>query len=146
MRAGALQLQDNAISPHSAGTYFTPGASAASGAGNYDAIGRWRTKDGSFTVDASGTLPNGKSFAGAAELKTILRADPSVFVKALAEKMLTYALGRGLETYDRATVQQIAQGVEKDGYKFSVLVQGIVGSVPFQQRRAAVESTEVAGK
>jgi hypothetical protein len=113
---------------------------------NYDAIGRWRTKDGSFAVDASGTLPNGKSFAGAAELKTILKDDPSVFVKALTEKMLTYALGRGLETYDRATVQEIAQGVGKSGYRFSALVQSVVASVPFQQRRAAVESTQVTSK
>jgi hypothetical protein len=113
---------------------------------NYDAIGRWRTRDGNFPVDASGTLPNGKSFAGAEELKVILKADPNVFVRALTEKMLTYALGRGLETYDRSTVRQISQRVEQDGYRFSALVQGVIASVPFQQRRAAVESTKVAAQ
>ena len=109
---------------------------------NYDAIGRWRTQDGSFPVDSSGTLPNGKSFAGAAELKAILKADPNAFAKALTEKMLTYALGRGLEAYDRPAVQQIVQRTAQNGYRFSALVQGIVASMPFQERRAAVESAQ----
>jgi hypothetical protein len=111
---------------------------------NYDAIGRWRTRDGNFAVDASGLLPNGKSFAGAAELKAILKADPGPFVQALTEKMLTYALGRGLEAYDRGTVQQISQSTAQHGYRFSTLLQGVVASIPFQQRRAAVESTQMA--
>ncbi len=111
---------------------------------NYDAIGRWRTEDGKFAVDASGTLPNGKSFTGAKELKEILKAEPDLFVRALTEKMLTYALGRGLEVFDRPTVLQISKQVEKSGYRFSALVNGVVESAPFQQRHAAVESTQVA--
>jgi hypothetical protein len=113
---------------------------------NYDAIGRWRAEDGKFPVDASGTLPSGRSFTGAKELKEILRADPDIFVRALTEKMLTYALGRGLETYDRPTVMAIAKQVREKQYRFSALVDGVVESVPFQQRHAAVESTQVAAK
>ncbi|HWC00842.1 MAG TPA: DUF1592 domain-containing protein, partial [Bryobacteraceae bacterium] len=74
---------------------------------NYDAIGRWRTHEGKFPVDASGSLPDGRSFAGARELKSVLRQDADAFAHCLTEKMLTYALGRGLERYDRPAVQQI---------------------------------------
>jgi len=111
---------------------------------NYDAIGRWRTQDGKFAGDASDTLPNGKTFTGAKELKELLKAEPDLFVRALTEKLLTYALGRGLEVYDRPTVLQISKQVENSGYRFSALVNGVVESVPFQQRHAAVESTQVA--
>jgi hypothetical protein len=110
---------------------------------NYDATGRWRTEDGKFPIDSSGTLPNGKSFTGAAELKTILRANPDAFVRALAEKLLTYALGRGLENFDRPAIQQIVDRARANGYRFSALIDGVVNSLPFQQRRAAVESSEV---
>jgi hypothetical protein len=106
---------------------------------NYDAIGRWRAADGKFPIDASGLLPNGKAFTGAAELKTILKADQRLFVRALTEKMLTYALGRGLENYDRAAVDEIAKSVENDGYRFSRLVQATVESMPFQMRRGLKE-------
>ncbi len=102
---------------------------------NYDAIGRYRSVDGKFPIDPSGTLPSGKSFAGAAELKTILRGDPQTFTRALSEKMLTYALGRGLESYDRAAVATVTQRVQQSDYRFSALVQAIVDSVPFQMRR-----------
>ena len=103
---------------------------------NYDAIGRYRTADGKFPIDPSGTLPNGKSFAGAAELKTILRGDPRTFTRALSEKLLTYALGRGLESYDRAAVAGITDRVQQSDYRFSALVQAIVESVPFEMRRS----------
>ncbi len=102
---------------------------------NYDAIGRYRTADGNFPIDPSGTLPNGKSFAGAAELKAILRADPQTFTRALSQKLLTYALGRGLESYDRAAIATITNRVQQSDYRFSALVQAIVDSVPFQMRR-----------
>jgi hypothetical protein len=102
---------------------------------NYDAIGRYRTSEGKFPIDSSGALPGGKSFAGAAELKTILRDDPQVFTRALSEKLLTYALGRGLESYDRAAVATIMDRVQQNGYRFSALVQAIVDSVPFEMRR-----------
>jgi hypothetical protein len=102
---------------------------------NYDAIGRWRTIDGNFPIDASGVLPGGKTFNGAAELRAILKADSARFVRALTDRMLTYALGRGLEVYDRPAVEKIANSVEQNGYRFSHLIDSIVVSVPFQQRR-----------
>ena len=102
---------------------------------NYDAIGRWRTMDGETPIDASGTLPTGESFTGPAELKAFLLGRKDDFVGTLTEKMLTYALGRGLERYDRPAVEEIARAVTDDEYRFSRLVLGIVQSMPFQMRR-----------
>ena len=102
---------------------------------NYDAIGNWRTKEGKSTIDASGTLPDGRTFNGPVELAKLLRSEHEAFVRCLAEKMLTYALGRGLEPGDRTTVRQIAARLAVNDYKYSTLVQEIVKSVPFQMRR-----------
>ncbi|HZT33927.1 MAG TPA: DUF1592 domain-containing protein [Bryobacteraceae bacterium] len=102
---------------------------------NYDAIGRWRTHEGKFPVDASGTLPDGRSFAGAGGLKAILRKDAPAFARCLTEKMLTYALGRGLEPYDRPAIQQICNKMAEENYRFSSLILGIVHSLPFQMGR-----------
>jgi len=103
---------------------------------NYDAIGQWRDKDGKFPIDASGQLPDGRKFVGANGLVDILMSDPKAFAKAMTEKMLIYALGRGLESYDRPVVNQIVAGMAAEQYRFSSLVLGIVNSVPFQERRA----------
>jgi len=102
---------------------------------NYDAVGRWRTKDGAFPIDATGTFPGGRTFATPAELKALLRSRMPQFTRALSERMLTYALGRGVEPYDRLVVKSLVAGAEADGYRIQSLVQGIVASVPFQQRR-----------
>jgi hypothetical protein len=102
---------------------------------NYDAIGAWRTEDGKFPVDAAGTLPDGRAFHTPEELKTILKADREYFTRALADKLLTYALGRGLERSDRQTVRIIANRVAAADYRFSTLVLEIVKSPPFQMRR-----------
>jgi mono/diheme cytochrome c family protein len=102
---------------------------------NFDAIGAWRERDGQFTIDPSGVLPSGQAFKGPAELKAILKSRREAFTRCLAEKLLTYALGRGLEPYDRCAVDQIAANVAKNGYKFSCLVDEIVKSDPFQMRR-----------
>jgi mono/diheme cytochrome c family protein len=102
---------------------------------NYDAIGAWRTQDGPFPIDASGKLPDGRAFAGPAELKQVLMGDKPVFAQALTDKMLTYALGRGLERADRRTVKAIAGRVAETDYRFSSLVLEIVNSLPFQMRR-----------
>ena len=91
--------------------------------------------DGKFAIDTSGVLPNGKSFRSPAELKTILMADRDAFARCLTEKMLTYALGRGLERYDKRTVDAITTKVAANDYRFSSLVMGIVNSMPFQMRR-----------
>jgi hypothetical protein len=104
---------------------------------NYDAIGRWRTMDGKFPVDVSGVLPDGKTFSGAEELRTILKADSGRFVRALSDKMLTYALGRGMEIYDRPAVENVARSVEQNGFHFSQLIDSIVDSAPFRMRRGA---------
>jgi mono/diheme cytochrome c family protein len=101
---------------------------------NYNAIGAWRTQDGKFPVDAAGTLPNGQSFHGPDELKSILSSDRDVFTRCLTEKLLTYALGRGLERYDRPTVRVIVQQVAASDYRFSSLVLAIVNSLPFQMQ------------
>jgi hypothetical protein len=102
---------------------------------NFDAIGAWRDFDGKFAIDASGTLPGGVEFDGPPELIEMLKtARRQQFCRCLAEKMLTYALGRGLESYDRCAVDKIIEGLEKDDFKFSALVSGIVQSEPFQLR------------
>jgi Protein of unknown function (DUF1592)/Protein of unknown function (DUF1588)/Protein of unknown function (DUF1587)/Protein of unknown function (DUF1585)/Protein of unknown function (DUF1595)/Planctomycete cytochrome C len=102
---------------------------------NYDAIGAFRTKDDGFPVDPSGTLPDGKSFKGPGELKQILKGKKELFSRCLSEKMLTYALGRGVEYYDRSTVEGINEALAKNDYRFSVLVTEIVKSDPFRLRR-----------
>jgi len=102
---------------------------------NFDAIGAWRTQDGKFPIDASGTLPDGRSFKGPQELKAILRADRAAFAEGLTEKLLIYALGRGLERYDRPTVKKITNRLAAENYRFSSLVLEIVKSLPFQMRR-----------
>ncbi len=103
---------------------------------NFNAIGGWRTKDGGQDIDPSGVLPTGETFKGPAELRAILKKRQDEFAKCLAEKMLTYALGRGTERYDRCAVEEIARRLKKDDYRFSTLVIEIVGSDPFQKRRA----------
>jgi len=103
---------------------------------NFDAIGRYRTVDGKFPIDASGTLPNGKSFANAEELIHILQDDKDAFTRCLVEKMLTFAIGRGLERYDRPVVDAISRRVAENQYRFSTLVMEIVTSAPFKMRHA----------
>jgi hypothetical protein len=106
---------------------------------NFDAIGRYRTMDGKFPIDSSGTLPSGKSFKNAEELIHILQDDKDAFTRCLVEKMLTFAIGRGLERYDRPVVSAIARRVEDNQYRFSTLVMEIVNSPPFQMRRGEVQ-------
>lgn len=113
---------------------------------NYDAIGRWRTADGKFPVDASGTLPNGKSFTTPAELSVLLKGDLPEFSRCLTEKMLTYALGRGLERYDRKTVDAIQTKLAASGYGFQDLIYEVVRSLPFQSRRGEVPTSQNVNK
>jgi hypothetical protein len=102
---------------------------------NFDGIGAYRTTDSGAPVEAGGRLVSGEEFKNAAELRTILttkkRAD---FYRCLTEKTLTYALGRGLEYYDRPAVAKIVAALEQDP-RFSTLIHGVVNSVPFQMRR-----------
>ncbi|MEO6568392.1 MAG: DUF1588 domain-containing protein, partial [Opitutaceae bacterium] len=108
---------------------------------NFDAIGAWRDKDsGGFPIDPSGVLPDGKSFSGATGLKEILNTKKELFLRSVTNKMMTYALGRGLEYYDRPAAEQIVTALTKNDYRFSTLVLEIVKSDPFQKRTATEEN------
>jgi mono/diheme cytochrome c family protein len=104
---------------------------------NYDAVGKFRTSEGGADIDASGSLPGGTTVHGAGDLKKVLMERRDEFVQCLAEKLLTYALGRGLEHYDLPAVRQIRREVARNDYRFSSLAFAIVNSVPFQMRRIA---------
>jgi hypothetical protein len=103
---------------------------------NYDAIGQWRTTEGGVPVDAAGGLPDGTTFTGVAGLRQALLSKPDLFVTTTTEKLLTYALGRGVEDYDAPAVRGIVRAARGDDYRFSSLVLGIVNSTPFQMRRS----------
>jgi hypothetical protein len=107
---------------------------------NFDAVGAWRTMDGKLPIDSSGTLPDGRTFSGPEELRTILASDRDTFARALTSKLLTYALGRGLERYDTKTVKDIAARLPAQQYRFSALVLEIANSLPFQSRRAVPDA------
>jgi mono/diheme cytochrome c family protein len=107
---------------------------------NYDAIGRWRDHEGETPIDASGVLPGGRSFTTPAELKAIMTENKGAFTRALAEKMLTYATGRGMELSDRPAVSRVARRVEGNGYRLRELVLAVVESATFRMRSARVES------
>ncbi len=102
---------------------------------NYDAIGQWRTQDANQKIDASGVFPNGAKFEGSNELKKILADNKDAFAECLTEKLMIYALGRGLENYDRVSVKKIVARLGQNDYRFSSLISGIVESVPFQKGR-----------
>ena len=102
---------------------------------NYDAVGKFRKQENGMTIDASGQLPGGVKFSGPAELKKILLDQRDEFVECLAEKMMTYALGRGLEPYDQAAVRQVRRETAAHDYNFSAMVVAIVNSTPFEMRR-----------
>ena len=103
---------------------------------NFDAIGQWRTTDAGHAIDASGVLLDGTKVNGPRELRQALVAQKTQFAKAVTEKLLTYALGRGLEYYDAPTVRAIDRSAAADGYRWSSLILGMVKSAPFQMRTA----------
>jgi len=102
---------------------------------NYDAIGKFRSSDGDAAIDASGKLPNGAAINGPGDLKKVLLESRDQFVEALGEKLLTYALGRGLEYYDAPGVRKIRVEAARNDYKFSSVALAVVNSLPFQMRR-----------
>jgi hypothetical protein len=108
---------------------------------NYDAIGQWRNEDGQLPLDVTGELPNGRKFTGPVELKEILKGSMPAFARSLSEKMLTYALRRGVEPYDRLVVRDLVRQLAENDYRLQTLVLGIVKSVPFQARRGEPTST-----
>ena len=113
---------------------------------NFDATGSWRARDESGQpIDASGSLPgSGATFSGPFELREVLRARSDLFLLAMTEKLLTYALGRGVEPFDASAVRRIVRDARADDYRFSSLVLGIARSVPFQMRKAWTPPSAVA--
>ena len=109
---------------------------------NYDAIGAWRDDFGGKPINTSGVLPTGEKFNGSIELKKIIFNHKDEFVRNMTEKMLSYALGRELDYFDDGPVQNVQTALEKNDYRFSVLVAGIATSFPFQNRRNAVLISE----
>ena len=103
---------------------------------NFDAVGKWRATDANAPVDASGVLVDGTRFDGPAELRKALLDRRTQVVHTVAEKMLTYALGRGLEPYDAPAVRGIAHAAAAADYRWSSIILGIVRSTPFQMRRS----------
>ena len=104
---------------------------------NFDAVGAWRDRSGKFPVDATGALPDGRTFTGPLELAAILKIDKDDFAECIADKLLTYALGRGLTPADRTAVRQIAAQLAANDYRFSSLVLGIVNTPQFRLRAPA---------
>ena len=104
---------------------------------NYNAIGAFRKKDGDLEIDTTAVLPDSTTLQGITGLKEILKDKKQEFVRCLTEKLLIYALGRGLEYYDRPTVDRIVAQLEAEGYRSSVLIAEIVKSDPFRLRRGS---------
>ncbi len=110
---------------------------------NFDAIGQWRTTDAGNAIDASGVLLDGTKVAGPRELREALMAQKTQFVKTVTGKLMTYALGRGLEYYDAPTVRAIDRSAAPDDYRWSSIILAIVKSAPFQMRTAGQGSQPV---
>jgi hypothetical protein len=109
---------------------------------NFDGIGEWRSKDQSGAIDASGQLADGTKVEGAVTLRQALMKHPEQFAGTVTEKLLTYALGRGLEFYDMPVVRGVVKDASRNDYKFSALIMGIVKSAPFQTRKAQEQQSK----
>ena len=106
---------------------------------NFDGLGRWRdsTASGTGPIDSSGVLPDGTNFEGPAGLREVLLSKRDLFVETFTERLLTYALGRGVEEYDRPVLRKIAREAAADDHRWSSIILGIVKSAPFQMRRVS---------
>ena len=114
---------------------------------NFDAIGRWReTSEAGLPIDASATMPSGAQFDGPAGLRRVLLRRGEDFASAVTEKLLAYAVGRGLGYYDRPCVRQILRDAAPDDYRWSSIVLGIVRSAPFQWRRSRAEDSTLVAR
>jgi hypothetical protein len=103
---------------------------------NFDAVGRWRETENGQPISATGSLSDGTEFVGVSGLEQALLKRPEWFVQTLTEKLMTFALGRGLEHYDAPAVRRIVRDAGKEGYRFSKIIVGIAQSVPFQMRKS----------
>jgi hypothetical protein len=113
---------------------------------NFDATGRWRVSDSGSSIDPSGVMFDGAKIDSPAGLRKALTKRPEIFVGVMTEKMLTYALGRGLESYDMPAVRRIVNNAAKQDFKFSTLVAGIVDSTPFQMKVKRSQPTQGGGQ
>jgi hypothetical protein len=104
---------------------------------NFDAVGAWRTHDAGSPIDASGNLADGKAIDGVVTLREAILARPDVFVGTMTEKLMTYALGRGVDAHDMPAIRTVLRKAAAENWRFSSLVLGIVNSVPFQMRVVA---------
>ena len=103
---------------------------------NFDAVGKWREMEAGVPINASGTLPDGTVFSGLPELRDVLVSRRKEFVTTVTEKLLTYALGRGIEYYDRPAIRTIVRDAEMHDYRWSAIIAGVARSLPFQMRRS----------
>ncbi len=104
---------------------------------NYDAVGRWRVVDANVPIDSSGTMFDGTTFDGVPGLQTAILRHSDLFVTTMAEKLLTFATGRGVEYYDAPAIRKIVRDAAPGDYRFSSLILGVVNSMPFQMRQAS---------
>jgi len=101
---------------------------------NFDAVGAWRTHEPGGPIDASGELADGRKVDGVVTLRKAILDRPEIYVTTLTEKLMTYALGRGVDTRDMPAVRRVVRDAAAQDYRFSSIVLGIVKSVPFQMR------------
>jgi hypothetical protein len=102
---------------------------------NFSAIGKWRATEVGAPVDATGTFPDGAKFSSPSEFRTLLLTHRDEFVKTMMTKLMTYALGRGVEPYDMPTIRAIIRDAAATDYRWTSLIRGIVRSAPFQMNR-----------
>jgi mono/diheme cytochrome c family protein len=112
---------------------------------NFDGIGKWRSTEAGNAIDVSGALPDGVKFDGPEGLRKVLLSHPDQFAETVTRKLLTYALGRGLEYYDLPAVRKIAREAAPGNYRWSSLILGIAASVPFQMRMSKPEDARMPG-
>jgi hypothetical protein len=103
---------------------------------NYDAVGRWRKAEDGKPIDAGGSLPDGSKFEGVAGLEKALLSRPELFAGTVTEKLLTYALGRGVEYYDAPAVRKVLSNARTNDFRFSSMIVEVVNSTPFQMRKS----------
>jgi hypothetical protein len=113
---------------------------------NYDAVGRWRELEDELPIDATGTFADGRTLRGVGDLEQQLLDSPEIFIGTLAEKLLTYALGRGVDHNDGPAIRDIVRKTQADGDRFAALVCAITESVPFRMRQAASKPSTSEGK
>jgi hypothetical protein len=111
---------------------------------NFDAVGQWRTTDEGAKIDPSGVMFNGAKIDGPVALRQVLMAKPEIFAEVFAEKLMIYALGRGVQYYDMPTVRAMVRDAARNDYRFSSIVLGIVKSTPFEMKMKGADGENAA--